>query len=261
MHADWKTITLGDFIAMQRGHDLTASERRLGTVPVFGAAGQNGFHDTAIAKGPGIVIGRSGGSFGQVHFCDTDFWPHNTGLYITDFKGNDPYFAYYLLKWLDFDSYNSGSAQPSLNRNFIYPIRIRVPSPQEQQRIARVLTVLSAKIELNQRINAELEGLAKLLYDCWFVQFEFPLSADQAAALGKPKLAGKPYQASGGKMIYHPELKRMIPEGWEVSTIGETFNTHLGGTPSRKEPIYWNPGEVSWLSSGEKEQLFVSAPD
>ena len=97
MVGDWHQITLGDFIALQRGHDLTEPQRKPGKVPVMGSAGQNGFHDTALAKGSGIVIGRSGASFGQVHFCASDYWPHNTGLYVTDFKGNDPRFAFYLL--------------------------------------------------------------------------------------------------------------------------------------------------------------------
>ena len=261
MASDWQKLTLGDFVTLQRGHDLTASERREGTVPVMGAAGQNGFHDTAIAKGPGIVVGRSGGSFGQVHYSVTDFWPHNTGLYVTDYKGNDQRFAFYLLKLLDFNSYNSGSAQPSLNRNFIYPIPISVPQPIEQAAIASVLTALDTKIELNQQINAELEGMAKLLYDYWFVQFDFPISSAQATAMGKPHLEGKPYRSSGGKMVFDPSLKREIPAGWEASSVGETFNTHLGGTPLRKEPSYWSPDEVAWLSSGEKEHLFVCAPD
>jgi len=153
MASEWRNITLGDFVTIQRGHDLTSTERREGNVPVFGAAGQNGFHDKAIAKGPGIVIGRCGGSYGQVHYCEADFWPHNTGLYVTDFKGNDQRFAFYLLKLLNFDSYNSGSAQPSLNRNFIYPIPVRVPLPAGQKAISGVLTALDAKIELNNRIN------------------------------------------------------------------------------------------------------------
>lgn len=221
MASDWKEQSLGDFVVLQRGHDLTASERRPGCVPVVGAAGQNGFHDTALAKAPGIVIGRCGGSFGQVHFCESDFWPHKTGLYVSDFKGNDPFFSYYLLKWLNFDSYNSGSAQPSLNRNFIYPIRIRVPGPKQQARISEVLTTLDEKIALNHRINAELEAMAKLLYDYWFVQFDFPISAAQAAALGKPGLEGQPYRSSGGKMTHHPDLKREIPAGWEIGHISE----------------------------------------
>jgi type I restriction enzyme S subunit len=221
MASEWRNITLGDFVTIQRGHDLTATERHEGNVPVLGAAGQNGFHDKAIARGPGIVIGRCGGSYGQVHYCEADFWPHNTGLYVTDFKGNDERFAFYLLKLLNFDSYNSGSAQPSLNRNFIYPIPVRVPLPAGQKAISGVLTALDAKIELNNRINAELEGMAKLLYDYWFVQFDFPMTAAQAAALGKPHLTGHPYRASGGKMIHNETLKREIPEGWTVGALND----------------------------------------
>src|ERR1700760_3960578 len=107
MIAKWQELTLGDFVSLQRGHDLTEPQRRAGHVPVMGSAGQNGFHDTSLAKGPGIVIGRSGASFGKVHFSEADFWPHNTALYVTDFKGNDPLFAFYLLKALDFERFNS----------------------------------------------------------------------------------------------------------------------------------------------------------
>ncbi|HRQ85386.1 MAG TPA: restriction endonuclease subunit S, partial [Flavobacteriales bacterium] len=129
-------MTLGELITLQRGHDLTDKERRHGRVPVMGAAGLNGYHDTARFKGPGIVMGRSGGSFGKVHFSEEDFWPHNTALYVTDFKGNDPRFVFYLLRSFDFSRFNSGSAQPSLNRNYVYPMSIRVPDPIEQHRIA-----------------------------------------------------------------------------------------------------------------------------
>ena len=81
---EWRDTTLGEFVGLQRGHDLTDPQRRIGRVPVMGSAGQNGFHDTALAKGPGIVVGRSGASFGQVHFSPVDYWPHNTALYVTD---------------------------------------------------------------------------------------------------------------------------------------------------------------------------------
>ena len=98
---------------------------------------------------------------------------------------------------------------------------MRLPPLDEQRRIVSVLTTLDAKIELNQRINAELEGMAKLLYDYWFVQFDFPMSAAQAAALGKPHLNGHPYRASGGQMIYNQTLKRDIPQGWEVKALDD----------------------------------------
>lgn len=155
----------------------------------------------------------------------------------------------------------SGSKVKHTSPDRIYDVIAALPTRCEQIKIAAVLSALDAKIELNRRVNEELEGLAKLLYDYWFVQHDFPLSAAQAAALGQPRLQGRPYRASGGPMTYHPTLKREIPKGWEVSTIGQTFSTHLGGTPSRKEPSFWNPGEIAWLSSGEKEQLFVTAPD
>ncbi len=137
---DWEYTTLGNFIAIRRGHDLTARQRRQGQVPVMGSAGQNGFHDTALALGPGVIIGRSGASFGQAHFCDIDYWPHNTALFVTDFLANDPLFVFYFLKAMDFSQHNTGGAQQSLNRNFIAPIEIAVPPIDEQIKIVAALT-------------------------------------------------------------------------------------------------------------------------
>jgi type I restriction enzyme, S subunit len=143
---DWDVTNLGNFVSLRRGHDLTERERRRGNVPVIGSAGQNGFHDTALAKGPGVIIGRSGASFGQAHYCEQDYWPHNTALYVTDFRGNDPLFAYYFLRSIDFTRHNSGGAQQSLNRNFIYPISVITPTPSEQHAIATALSDVDALI-------------------------------------------------------------------------------------------------------------------
>ena len=143
---EWDAEKLGNFVSLQRGHDLTWRVRRPGDVPVMGSAGQNGFHDMAIAKGPGVVLGRSGASFGQAHYCEKDFWPHNTALYVTDFRGNDPLFVFYVLKSTDFTRHNSGGAQQSLNRNFIYPIPVAVPRPIEQRVIAGALSDVDALI-------------------------------------------------------------------------------------------------------------------
>ena len=258
MVGEWCDITLGDFVALQRGHDLTESERRLGRVPVMGSAGQNGYHDTALAKGPGIVIGRSGASFGQVHFSKEDFWPHNTGLYVTDFKGNDPLFAYYFLKALDFDRFNSGSAQPSLNRNFIYPIPIRVPKPIEQKAIAAVLGALDDKIELNRRMNATLEAMARALFQSWFVDFD-PVRA---------KLDGRqPVGMDEATATLFPERLEdstlgQIPKGWNVGKIQDCcVQIQNGGTPRRNEPRFWDGGNIPWLASGEVRQSIITATE
>ncbi len=141
-------------------------------------------------------------------------------------------FLYYFYQTKPWQT-TSGS---TINRIYNEDLRsLEIPHPDLpcQTRIAAVLSALDAKIELNQRINAELEGMAKLLYDYWFVQFDFPMTAAQAAALGKPKLAGHPYRASGGKMIYNETLKRDIPEGWEVRKLNEvgTFKNGINYCP------------------------------
>lgn len=91
-----------------------------------------------------------------------------------------------------------------------------IPDISTQQKIASVLAALDSKIELNNRINAELEAMAKTLYDYWFVQFDFP------------DKNGKPYKTSGGKMVWNEELKREIPDGWEVKNLTKEMDLQYG---------------------------------
>lgn len=167
--------------------------------------------------------------------------------------GYFPKFIYYALFRDDFFSHvmkgAKGTKMPRGDKAQILEFTIPAIDFDEQKKIAAILSALDAKIDCNNRINAELEAMAKTLYDYWFVQFDFP------------DANGKPYQSSGGKMVYNPTLKREIPAGWKHSTIGETFKTHLGGTPSREKEEYWTPGEVNWLSSGENPSTFVVDPD
>ncbi|SFB07334.1 restriction endonuclease subunit S [Algoriphagus aquimarinus] len=109
-------------------------------------------------------------------------------------------------------------------------IEFNFPHFKIQQNIAKVLSDLDSKIELNNKINAELEGMAKLIYEYWFVQFDFPFDFAQ----GKPSDDSsdpkdvKPYKSSGGKMVWNEELKREIPEGWEVGTLLDIANFYNG---------------------------------
>lgn len=249
--SEWHATTLGQFVSLQRGHDLTDPQRKAGAVPVMGSAGQNGFHDTALAKGPGVVIGRSGASFGQVHYSERDYWPHNTCLYVTDFHGNDPRFAYYFLQNIDFAGYNSGSAQPSLNRNFIHPIEIRVPSPTVQREIARVLGALDDKIELNRRMNETLESMARAIFQSWFVDFD-PVRAKAngedaesiCQRLGLPRDILDMFPDS----FAESELGS-IPAGWAVTTLRSmTSKIGSGATPRGGREVYLDEG-VSFIRS------------
>lgn len=148
----WQTTSLGEVVALQRGYDLPEQDRRPGQFPIVGSAGPNGTHDEANVRGPGVVIGRSGAGFGSAHYCETDFWALNTGLFVSDFRGNHPRFIFYLLDYLDFTPYNSGGAQPSLNRNFIYPVPVELPPTIEQKKITDLLFVWESAIEKTERI-------------------------------------------------------------------------------------------------------------
>lgn len=217
--SSWSRMPLGKFVTLQRGHDLPEDQRNAGSVPIMGSFGITGWHNKAIAKGPGVTVGRSGASFGVVGFSPEDYWPLNTALYVTDFHGNDPRFAYYFLKTFDFSGYNSGSAQPSLNRNFIHPIPVDVPNPSEQRAIAHILGTLDDKIELNRRMNETLEAMARALFKSWFVDFD-PV---RAKAEGRP--TGLPQHISDlfPDSFEDSELGE-IPRGWKLGTLAD-FST------------------------------------
>lgn len=118
------------------------------------------------------------------------------------------------------------TSYPSINPEDILDLDIEFPEKNVQEKIAKILTDLDDKISLNNRINAELEQMAKTIYNYWFVQFDFPTSAAQAATAGKPELEGKPYKTSGGEMVWNEELKREVPVGWEVGKLGNIIEIH-----------------------------------
>lgn len=115
------------------------------------------------------------------------------------------------------NSQAKNSVQPDLTHTMFKSIVIPVPdSREEQNRISKIINNINQKIQTNNQINQELESMAKTLYDYWFVQFDFP---DQN---------GKPYKSSGGMMVYHPELKREIPDGWEVEKLFDIADVQYG---------------------------------
>ena len=146
------------------------------------------------------------------------------------------------------NSQAKNSVQPDLTHTMFKSIVIPVPdSREEQNRISKIINNINQKIQTNNQINQELEAMVKTLYDYWFVQFDFP---DQN---------GKPYKSSGGKMVYHPELKREIPEGWGVEKIEDIAKTGSGGTPKSTNVSYYSNGEIPWINSGELEQTVITS--
>lgn len=235
-----KKYKLGEILELQRGYDLPSSQMKIGSVPVAGSNGVIGYHDTARGNYPCITVGRSG-SVGKVHYYEQPTWAHNTALFVKNFKGNDPKYLYYFLKNLHLDEmFSKGSSVvPSLDRKVVHSLIVPFQEDKTcQKQIASVLSNIDRKIELNRAINQNLEAMAKQLYDYWFVQFDFP---DEE---------GKPYKASGGEMVWNEKLKREIPQGWDVKTIGNCTTILLGGTPDTNDSSLWGDG-YNWLNSGE----------
>jgi type I restriction enzyme S subunit len=157
------------------------------------------------------------------------------------------YYYYFQLKGVQehFHNVATGSTIKNLSLKSIQDFEVPVPSESEWKKIAKVLSDLDAKIEINNKINTELEAMAKTLYDYWFVQFDFP------------DANGKPYKSSGGKMVWNDELKREIPEGWEVKKIKNIAKTGSGGTPLKSKKEFYDNGNIPWINSGEVNAPFI----
>lgn len=211
---------LGDLITLKRGYDLPEKVRIAGPYPVISSSGVSGWHNEYKVEGPGVVTGRYG-TLGEMYYVEEEYWPHNTALYVQDFKGNDPKYIYYLLSCLGRIRTSDKSAVPGVNRNELHEMAVpAIEDLTSQKKIREVLESIDEKIALNNRIIAELEAMAKTLYDYWFVQFDFP------------DANGKPYKTSGGKMVYNATLKREIPAGWRSLRLNELLQNGADSTGS-----------------------------
>lgn len=267
---------LNEFITLQRGHDLPQSERIVGEIPVIASTGIAGYHNEAKAKAPGVVIGRSG-SIGGGQYITEDFWPLNTTLWVKDFKGHNERFVYYLLKNIDFTTFNVGTGVPTLNRNHLSSILIKNIGRCLENQIAKILGDLDDKIALNTQINKTLEAMAQALFKSWFVNFDPVKAKMEARANGGDDTAvrsaamavisGKSAEElhlfeqknsdAFAKLAETADLfpERMveselgeIPEGWLVSEIGNEVSVKGGSTPSTKEAIFWDDGIHYWAT-------------
>ena len=173
-----------------------------GNVPVLGSNCVIGHHNEMKVQAPGVVTGRSG-TLGVVQYSEQPFWPHNTALWVKDFKGNNPKFVYYKIQTLHLERFNGGASVPTLNRNVLDTLPIRIPKQAEQTRIASILSAYDDLIENNRRRIQLLERVARLLYKEWFVRLRFP----------------------GHE---HVKIKDGVPEGWERKRLGEIAPLNYG---------------------------------
>lgn len=288
MSYEFNSTTVGEQITLQRGFDITKKEQEEGDVPVVSSGGISSYHNVAKVSGPGVILGRKG-TLGTVFFIEEDYWPHDTTLWVKDFKGNNPSFVYYFFKNMSkqLKGMDVGAANPALNRNHVHPLEITWPSSDVQKHISKILSSLDNKIKSNEKINQTLEQMAQALFKSWFVDFE-PVKAkmavleagcsqEDATLAAMTAISGKDTDALVVFEREHPEqyaeLKATaelfpstmqeselgeIPEGWGVENY-RTFCDFVqsGGTPKRSEQTYWEGGEIRWLSSGEVREQIV----
>jgi type I restriction enzyme S subunit len=190
-----------------------------------------------------LLFSIAGAYLGKLAIVEAIDLPANTNqavaiLRVDKEKANVNYLYYYFSQIHINDYINklsSQSSQPNLNLDLLGKLQFKNYKLETQKKIAKVLSDLDAKIELNNKINTELEAMAKMLYDYWFVQFDFP-DVDE-----------KPYKTSGGKMVWNEELKREIPEGWEVKTVDEYAEVKKGELITAKDS---EEGEIKVVAAG-----------
>lgn len=252
-------ISMGPF-----GSDIKVENFVSSGVPVLNGSNLTGFrlvedgfkyvteekartYKKAIARKGDIVITHRG-TLGQISFIPDnskyDLYVISQSQFRVRLKREkvDPaFFVYYFhtaegqKRLLSFKNHVGVPALAQATTNF-RKLEIPLPDLSTQQKIAAVLSALDAKIELNQRINAELESMAKTLYDYWFVQFDFPNEK------------GKPYKSAGGKMVWNEELKRNVPAGWKKGVLLDLGTITGGSTPSREVEEYFDVNGMAWIT-------------
>ena len=225
--AIWKEYKLSDLMQIKYGKD----HKHLadGPYPLYGSGGIMRYVEKPLYNDASILIPRKG-TLSNLFYLDKPFWSVDTMFYsIINKQLALPKYLYYTLKTFDLASLNVGSAVPSLTTEVLNDVLVSVPDIDTQTAIAEILSSLDDKIELNNKINQELENLAQTLFKQWFIDFEFPNEN------------GEPYKSSGGEMV-ESELGE-IPKGWNVGTLNDLIDFSNGNAFKSNELLNENTGD------------------
>jgi type I restriction enzyme S subunit len=246
---DWRTCRLGDVLTLKRGYDLPKQRRAPGPVPIVSSSGITDHHAEAMVRGPGVVTGRYG-TLGKVFYLQEDFWPLNTALYVSNFKGNVPRFVSLLLETVDFFAHSDKAAVPGVNRNHLHDAKVRIPDVQTQEQIANLFAVLDDKIVLNRRMNETLEAMARAIFKDWFVDFG-PTRAKAESCIA--------YLDEQSWSLFSSHLNSSgLPDGWTTGPLREcaALNPESWTKPNFPEAIeYVDLSGVKWGVIASTERL------
>ena len=236
---EWKEVRLGDIATMQYGK-LAPKKKDAGNVPIFTGYKNVGYTDKINCnKNTIVVVARGVGGCGDVKITNEDCYLTNLAISVSlNAQICVPMFFYYLHQLENLSILNSGSAQPQITIESLTKYSFRIPSLDDQRRIVTVLSSLDRKIELNNKINADLEEMAQAIFKNWFVDFE-------------------PFK--DGKFV-DSELG-MIPEGWKVGRLTDVIKLMPGGTPKTSEPLYWDNGTIPFFSPKDVNGVYCFATE
>lgn len=207
-----------------------------------------------FAYGP--VTSRNGEKI-SIALLDQEKCIISTSYTVFEIIDHDKLLPEYLMMWFrrpEFDRYarymSHGSVRELFGWKEMCDVKLPIPDIEKQREIVKEYRTIVDRIALNEKLNQKLEETAQAIYKHWFVDFEFPITADYAAAIGKPELEGKPYKSSGGEMVWNDELDQEIPAGWSDVRLDEFAQIKAGGdrpalvsenqTNNCEIPIYGN---------------------
>lgn len=224
---EFTTYTLGKVCSrLSSGKSIKAAEIfPAGKYPVYGGNGLRGYADRSNFEGECAIIGRQGAYCGNVRYFKGEAYMTEHAVVCQANEKADTYYLSALLSTLHLERLSGQSAQPGLAVGTLSVQEINLPSLETQRSIASILSSLDRKIELNNKINADLEEMAQAIFKNWFVDFE-------------------PFK--DGKFV-DSELG-MIPEGWKVGRLDEIADVVGGSTPSKAKPEYYTQKGIAWLT-------------
>lgn len=152
----FQECSLGDQITLQRGFDITQKQCEEGPYPVVSSGGISAYHSEAKVKGPGVILGRKG-SVGRVHYIESDYWPHDTTLWVKEFKKNNPIFVYYFFQDFPIYHFEASTSNPTLNRNRLHPLKVFWPDLKEQEKFANAVQAV-VNYQVDERESLEKAG-------------------------------------------------------------------------------------------------------
>ena len=240
----WPLVRAESLAELKYGSGLKRNVRRDGLIPVYGTNGQCGWHDEALVRGPGIILGRKGQGPLGVEWSDTDFWVIDTAYYVARrARDLDLKYFYYLVDYIGLNHLKDGTSNPGLSRDTFYAQLLPLPPLDVQQAIASILGALDDKIELNRQMNETLEAMARAIFKSWFVDFD-PVRAKTLTPGPSPRGRGE-----DGALTPGPS-----PRGG-----GETANVCDGGDDSLAPSP--SGGRLGWGNFRLSSDILALFPD